>query len=153
MTAREIGKVSKPKFLSRTPGWLIVGSYAIAVLIFLVRHDMWRDEAQLWLISKASTSPWDLVMRTSHEIRPLGWFTICWLVSRVTSHKEVLKIINWLVSLAMATVVAYLLPMRREFQILFLGGFLILVGYSSISEDYMLGTLLLLLCVASVARG
>lgn len=137
---------------ARAVGWMIVAAYAIVTGFLLLRHDMWRDEAQLWLISKASTSPWDLAVRTSHEIRPLGWFMVCWLVSRFTANMEVLKVVNWLISIAMAATVVHLLPVRRMIQVLFLGGFLMLVGYSSVSEDYMLGTLLFLLCIVAVMR-
>ena len=133
-------------------GVAIVAAYATVVGLLLARHDAWRDEAQLWLIGVASDTPADLFRASHQEVRPLTWFMITWLLSRLTTDFRWLQVLNWLVSVGTAIVVVWYWPLRRLEQIAVLGGMLFLLGYATVSEDYMLGTLCLALVLAGLAR-
>jgi hypothetical protein len=133
-------------------GWAIVVAYAVTIAYMLSRHAMWRDEAQLWLIGASQSSLSDVWATMSQEIRPLTWVTITWLIGRVTSHFEILKVVTLVTAVATAWVIVFLLPLTRLIQVMMLTGMLFLVGYSVISVDYMLATLLLMLTTAAIVR-
>ena len=121
--------------------------YACITGVLAIRHTMWRDELQLWLLSSKSSNIGDLLSNTSHELRPLGYFLFCWVVSRFTANPEILKVTNWLISISLAYVVLFRIQVKEYVKVLFLFGFIPLIGYSHIAEDYMLSTLLFIILI------
>jgi predicted acylesterase/phospholipase RssA len=63
--------------LQRIPGNLwtlfVCGSYLAIVTWSLARHVLWRDEAQLWLVARASGSLPELLTNMTYENRPILW--------------------------------------------------------------------------------
>jgi hypothetical protein len=134
-------------------GWLILLGYSATVVWLVARHAMWRDEAQLWLLGASQSSLADVWASMDNEVRPLTWVTITWLLGRFTTDIEILKVVNLMVSVVTAWVIVFLLPLHRFQQLLMLSGMVLLLGYSVISEDYMLSTMLLMLTIAGMVRG
>jgi hypothetical protein len=122
--------------------WIAFASYAIITGVLSLRHTMWRDELQLWLVASKSSTFGELLKNISNENRPMGYFIFCWIVSRFTSNPEWLKLTNWLISIFMSYIVLFQLKIKNTIKILFLCGVIPLIGYSHIAQDYMLGTLL-----------
>ena len=127
--------------------WIAFSIYAIITGVLSLRHTMWRDELQLWLISYKSSTFAELLTNTSHENRPLGYFVLCWFISRFTSNPEILKLTNWLTAIALAYTVLFKIQIKKFTKIAFLFGLIPLIGYSHIAEDYMLGTFLFVLLI------
>jgi len=127
--------------------WIAFSIYAIVTGVLSLRHTMWRDELQLWLVGFKSSSFSDLIVNSSHDIHPMGYFIFTWIVSHLTSNPEALKVTNWVFSLAMAVTVLFGLKMKNRSRLFFLFGFIPLIGYSHIAEQYMLCTFLYLLLV------
>ena len=122
--------------------WIAFASYAIITGVLSLRHTMWRDELQLWLVASKSSTFGELLKNISNENRPMGYFIFCWIVSRFTSNPEWLKLTNWFISVFMSYIVLFQLKIKNTIKILFLCGVIPLIGYSHIAQDYMLGTLL-----------
>jgi hypothetical protein len=127
--------------------WIAFSIYAIITGILSLRHTMWRDELQLWLVASKSSTFSELFKNISNENRPMGYFMFCWIVSRFTSNPEWLKLTNWLISVFMSYIVLFELKIRNTVKILFLCGVIPLIGYSHIAQDYMLGTLLFIILI------
>ena len=144
---RETDK-SKTKFL-----WLLFSAYGLVTLVLTIRHAMWRDELYYFSLGKSSGSFLDLVENASTNPRPLGWTTISWVATKFVSSPDVLKYINWIFALGLGYTVLFRFPIRLLTKTSFMFGFLVLLGYSHIAEDYMLALLLsALLVVAYLER-
>ena len=126
----------------------IVLIYSLLSGYFLINHAMWRDELQLWLVASKSESLFELVANKEYEIRPYIWFLVCWVLSRFTQNPEVLKIFNFAVCISLAIVLLYRCKGSLVLRVGFLFGFLTLFGYSAISEEYLLGTLIFIIAVS-----
>lgn len=123
--------------------------YGAVVGWLLARHAMWRDEAQLWLVAHSSDSVFELIKNKEYEARPLTWFLICWLFSRLSDTPEILKFFNFCVSLGTAYLILYHFPISLLKRTLIVLTFPLLLGYAVISEDYMLGVFALaVFCIA-----
>lgn len=116
-------------------------------------HAMWRDELQLWLVASESDSFSALIANKEYEVRPYIWFLICWVLSRFTKNPEILKVFNFGVSIALASLLLYGFRKNMGLRIGFLFGFLTLFGYSAISQEYLLGTLIFLFSVFLLQKG
>ena len=127
--------------------WIAFAIYAIITGSLSWRHTMWRDELQLWLVGFKSSSFSDLIVNSSHDIHPMGYFIFTWIISHVSPNPEILKLTNWLLSLCMGWTVLFGLKLKNYLGILFIFGFIPLIGYSHIAEQYMLCTVLYLLLV------
>ena len=124
--------------------------YSLLSGYFLINHAMWRDELQLWLVASKSENLFELVANKQYEIRPYIWFLVCWILSRFTQNPEVLKIFNYAVCISLAIVSLYRCKGSLVLRIGFLFGFLTLFGYSAISEEYLLGTLIFIIAVSQI---
>ena len=105
---------------------------------------------QLWLVASKSENLFELVANKQYEIRPYIWFLVCWILSRFTQNPEVLKIFNYAVCSSLAIILLYRCKGSFVLRIGFLFGFLTLFGYSAISEEYLLGTLILIIAVSQI---
>jgi hypothetical protein len=58
-------------------GFVIVGWVTMACL-GIIYHEVWRDEAQAWLVAKSSGNFFDLLMRSSGEASGFVYYFILW---------------------------------------------------------------------------
>ena len=128
----------------------ILLTYSILCGFFLAKHAMWRDELQLWLVASKSENIFDLISNKEYEIRPYIWFLICWIMSRFSRNPEILKIFNFGVCISLASVLLFRCKSPLVLRTMFLFGFLALFGYSAISEEYLLGTLVFIIAVSQI---
>ena len=124
--------------------------YLLTSGYFLLKHVMWRDELQLWLVASKSNSFADLYQNKQYEIRPFLWFLICWVLSRFSKNPEILKIFNFAVAIALTWTLLFSSRKHRLIKAGFLFGFLPLFGYGAISQEYFLGTLVFLLAITFI---
>jgi hypothetical protein len=75
--------------LARVPAnvWTacVVSGYLLLVVPTLARHVLWRDEAQMWLVARASQDFSQLLANMSYENRPILWFLLVWPIARFSS--------------------------------------------------------------------
>jgi hypothetical protein len=130
--------------------WIAFAIYAMITGVLSLRHAMWRDELQLWLVGSKSNSLTELIQNKRYEIRPYIWFVICWCFSRFTSNPEILKLFNYLLSLCFAYILLFKFKQNLSIRVIFLFGFLPIFGYSVIAEQYMLGSLIFLILIRRI---
>ena len=129
---------------------LVILLYSVLCGFFIAKHAMWRDELQLWLVASKSENLIDLISNKEYEVRPYLWFLICWIMSRFSRNPEILKIFNFGVCIALATILLFRCKNSLILRIVFLFGFLMLFGYSAISEEYLFGTLIFIFAVSQI---
>ena len=118
------------------------GFLLLAVLVFfflglvlLLRHEMWQDEWQAWLLAKESLSLPELFRNLRYEGHPGLWHLGLYLVSRVTPDPLGMQLLHLLVATASVYVFLRYSPFTRLQKILFILGYFPFYEYAVISRN------------------
>jgi len=130
----------------------VVLGYCSVVLILLLRHELWQDEWQAWLIAKNSLSLPDLFRNLRYEGHPGLWHLGLFLVSRVTRNPLGMQLLHLLVAVSAVWVFLRYAPFTRLQKVLFILGYFPVYEYAAISRNYGLGVLGLFLYCALFCR-
>lgn len=117
--------------------------YAAALAAQLIDHAFWRDEAQAWLISRASASPLELRQNLRFEGHPPLWHLVLWPIARSSEDPELMKVLTFSIGCAFGVVVALGRAVPPLLRPALLAGFLPIFGYGVLSRPYLLGLLLM----------
>lgn len=124
------------------------------VLAGLVRHEMWRDELQAWLIARDSVSVPNLLFNLRYEAHPPLWHFLLFLISRVTSNPVFMQALHLCIATASIYIFARYSPFSRLQKALFAAGYFPFYEYAVISRCYALGVLLVFVfCALFPKRG
>ena len=127
----------------RILGLVLLVGYATAVGVQIVDHAMWRDEAQAWLIARASSGPVELWQNLRFEGHPPLWHLVIWPVARLSANVEAIKVVTFAITAVFAGLIALGSVVPSLLRPLLLAGFLPIFGYGVLSRPYMLGLVLL----------
>lgn len=112
-------------------------------LIGILNHAMWRDELNVWLIARDSSSIADLFYNIKYEGHPAVWYLCLYLLNQFTFNPVAMQMLH----LTIATVAIYIFakyaPFTKRQKILFCFGYLPFYEYLVISRNYAIGLLLL----------
>ncbi len=122
---------------------LLVG-FVIVSAIGLAHHEPWRDEWQIWMLVRDSTSLGDLFQKLRYETgHPFLWYLCLYFPSRLTRSVVALQGVHLAIAAATVYLVARWAPFTRWQKVLFTFGYFSLYEYCLISRNYGLGMLLL----------
>lgn len=141
--ARLLLPVERWNATGRTLSALLLVAYVAVIAVQLSTHDMWRDEAQAWLIARASGDLSELRANLRFEGHPPLWHLVIWPVAQLSANVELMKLVTFVVAVGFGALVALghlVPPLLRP---ILLAGFLPVFGYGVISRPYLLGLLLL----------
>lgn len=110
-------------------------------LILLLRHEMWQDEWQAWLMATASPSLPDLFRNLRYEGHPGLWHLGLFLISRITPSPRGMQLLHLLVATCSVYVFLKYSPFTWPEKILFIFGYFSFYEYAVISRNYGLGVL------------
>ena len=122
---------------------LLVGTYFVVTGIRLWRHEMWRDELEVWHQCLVSGSLLELYSNASHADFPLLWHLLVYPLSRVTENPAVMQFLHLLLATLAIGLVALRGPFGRRLLCLFCVGYYPFFEYAVISRPYVLGFLFL----------
>lgn len=125
--------------------------FAAVVCAGLWRHELWRDEAKAWLISRDSTSLLDAFHNRRYEGHPFLWYAMLYVASRVTRDPIAMQVVHGLTATAAAFTFLRFAPLGRWTRALFVAGVFPLYTYAVISRNYAVGLLLLFAMLALFA--
>ncbi len=118
----------------------------------ILNHEIWRDEAQAWLISRDSSSLVDLYTNTHYEGHPILWHACLFLIAQWTHNPFAMQLFH----LFVATGSAALIIKKSPFSILQKGllsfSYLLFYEYSIISRNYAIGIFFIFLFCVLYAR-
>jgi hypothetical protein len=127
----------------------------ILTLIFLAaagfvlsRHEIWRDEAQAWLLAKDSRSLDDLALRMKFDGHQALWYWGLFALSRFTASPAAMQILHLLIAAAAVFLFARFAPFPRAARILFAFSYYAFYEYGVISRNYGVGMLMLFFACA-----
>ncbi len=130
----------------------LVVLFFILGFLGILNHEIWRDEAQAWLIARDSSSLIDLYANTEYEGHPMLWHTCLFLIARWTHNPFAMQLFH----LFIATGSAALIVKKSPFSLLQKGllsfSYLLFYEYSIISRNYAIGIFLIFLFCALYAR-
>ncbi len=128
----------------------------ILTLIFLAaagfvlsRHEIWRDEAQAWLLAKDSRSLDDLALRIKFDGHQALWYWGLFAISRFTASPAGMQIWHLLIAAAAVFLFARFAPFPRAARILFAFSYYAFYEYGVISRNYGIGLLTLFFVCAA----
>ena len=109
----------------------------------MLRHELWRDEAQAWCIALQSRSIPELFYNMRYEMHPALWHLILFSITRVTHNPLFMQLVHvGIISGAVFLFTRYA-PFTRIQKILFTVGYFPLYEYGVISRSYSIVMLLL----------
>jgi hypothetical protein len=119
--------------------------FLLLFLVQLAHHQMWRDEINVFAIGQVSPTFGSLLYHVHYEGHPWLWYTLVWLLTRVTASPDSLKLLA-----AISGVTTYLLigvasPFRRVEKLLLFVNYFILFEYTVFARMYGLELAFLLL--------
>lgn len=141
--ARLLLPVERWSVTGRILSVLLLLAYVAVIAVQLSTHDIWRDEAQAWLIARASGDLSELRANLRFEGHPPLWHLVIWPAARLSANVELMKLVTFLVAVGFGAVVALGRVVPPLLRPILLAGFLPLFGYGVISRPYLLGLLLL----------
>ncbi len=134
--------VPAPRDTSRFAA-LLTALFCAAALAGAARHEIWRDEAQAWLLARDSATPWALLANMRYEGHPALWHLILWLLTRITHQVFAMQALHSGLAAVGVYVMARHAPLGRGQKILFAAGYFTLFEYGLIARGYVLGVGLL----------
>ncbi len=117
-----------------------------------LRHEMWRDELEIWLIARDSPDPASLLRNMGTEGHPALWYVLTWLLSRLTRAPAAIQALNVAIATAAAGLVARHAPASRWVRALVVLGYFPLYEFTVITRSYALELLLLAAFLARLSR-
>src|SRR5262245_52207321 len=124
--------------------------FAVACGLGMLRHEIWRDEFQAWLLAAESGSLPELFHNLRHDGHPALWYLLLFAISRVTGALWPMQVLHLAIAAASVFLFARNAPFSRRARALFAFGYFPLFEYGVISRSYSLG-LLFVLAFASLA--
>jgi hypothetical protein len=118
----------------------------------LLLHELWRDEAWLWIVATGSRSLADLQHDLSRSGQGYLFPLLCWMVARVWSSPYALQLLNLVIVVAAAYVVGRWAPLRRAECTLLVLGYYACYEYAVLSRHYGLGMLLVFAACAALRQ-
>jgi hypothetical protein len=65
--------------------------YLVVVLVSVARHELWRDELQVWMVAKHSLSLPHLFVNKVYDAHPSLWYLTVYFVTRFTARPNAAK--------------------------------------------------------------
>jgi hypothetical protein len=112
------------------------------------RHEIWRDEAQAWLLAKESRSLDDLALRIKFDGHPAAWYWGLFILTRFTSSPRAMQLWHLLLAAAAVFLFARFAPFPWTARALFPFGYFAFYEYGVIARNYAIGALALFLFCA-----
>ena len=131
---------------------LLTAAFVVLTVPRLLLHEVWRDEAWLWLVVRESRSLGDLFELLTRSGQGYLFPVLCWLAGQVWDSPRAMQLIHLLLAAGAVFAFARWAPFIRRERVLFLLGYLPFYEYAVISRHYAAGALLLWLACASAGR-
>jgi len=124
-------------------GFLVpaVLAFLSLALVVLLRHEMWQDEWQAWLLATGSPTLPDLFRNLRYEGHPCLWYLALFGVGRLTHSPLGIQLLHLVVATSSVYLICQYSPFSRLQKILFIFGYFPFYEYAAISRNYALGVL------------
>ena len=106
-------------------GIIVLAAFGILTLIGALRHELWFDEAQAWLIARDNDIA-GIFKQLNFEGHPPLWYLILFIFTRLGCSCSVIPLISWAVMLVSAVVIMRKAPFSTfvKSAVILSGGFI-----------------------------
>lgn len=133
--------------------WAMTALFVAVTVPRLWLHELWRDEAWLWLVARESDSLRALAEPLGRSGQGYLFPLLCFAVSRAVASWRAMQALNLAIAAAACHLFARRAPLSRPQRALFVLGYFPAWEYAVLSRHYALGMLLAwLACAATAAR-
>ncbi|NOY57734.1 MAG: hypothetical protein GXO75_02215 [Calditrichaeota bacterium] len=145
-------KIKKDAPSNKHYEWFLLAGFFSFVLAIMLKHEMWRDELQAWMLAKASHSLPQLFHIMQFERHPRLWHSCLFVISRFTGDPRAMQVFH--LSIAVTTIFVFLKysPFSKWIKALFVFGYFPLYEYAVISRNYAFGILFVVIFMALYPR-
>lgn len=112
--------------------------------ILLIGHEMWRDEANVWLIARDMT-PWQLLGEIKYQGHPCLWYLIAMPFAKLGFPFQTLSVLSFLIMAIAAAVLCYKGPFHPVTKAVALLSPMMTYYYPVVARNYCLVACLLIL--------
>lgn len=137
MSAKEkVSKIAPPVIFAV---WLIFNG------ILLARHELWRDEANVWLMARELT-PWELLGEIKYQGHPCLWYLLVMPFAKAGLPFKTIGILSLSIMSLAAVIFLKKAPISLPIKGICLFSPIFTYFYSDIARNYCLIAILLFLC-------
>jgi len=112
--------------------------FAALAAFLIVRHEMWRDEIQTWLLVRDVGSFGELLSHLKNELHPFLWYALVYPLKFITKNPEIIKPLHLLIGCTTVYLFCRYAPFSRLNKLLFIFGYFPFFEYGVIARDYAL---------------
>jgi hypothetical protein len=112
--------------------------FITAAAFLIVRHEMWGDEIQAWLLIKDVGSFKELLGHLRQELHPLLWYALIYPLKFITKNPEIMKPLHLLIGCTTVYLFCRYAPFSRFNKVLFIFGYFPFFEYGIIARNYSL---------------
>ena len=117
----------------------------------MYHHELWRDETQAWMLTKASNSLAQLMSHLQYEGHPAMWNFILWPFTYFDD-PEWIKVPHYLLAISTCAIIMWAAPFPRWVNLLLVFGYFFFFEYGVISRDYQIGIIGIIGFLATLPR-
>lgn len=130
----------------------VVGAFLLVTVPVMLRHEMWRDETQAWLLVRDVGSLGALFHELRYEGHPALWYLLLGPLARAGLGAGAMQWLSLTCGALSVYVVARLAPFSRVARTLFAFGYFVAYGYTIVARSYSLEMLLWIVLIAMIAE-
>jgi hypothetical protein len=108
----------------------------------LIRHVLWRDELQAYMLGAASATPLELFAKLKYEGHPGLWHLLLWVLTRFSTDPVWMQVAHLAIALGVWVLIWRLSPFGTIEKFLLLLSYYLFWEYFIVSRSYALGVLL-----------
>ncbi|MCX6811894.1 MAG: hypothetical protein NT039_04345 [Candidatus Berkelbacteria bacterium] len=134
----------KKKLLRYFP-FLITFIFLGLSLFNILHHELWRDEMQAWMIARDSHSLIELFKAVRFEGHPGLWYLFLFIITRFTTNPLFMQLLHIIIASISVYLFSRFSPFNLLNKFLFSFGYFAFFEYATISRNYALGVLFLII--------
>lgn len=123
--------------------WLLLALYTLFLGVVTVRHQLWSDEMQMWLIARDNPSLAGLFHSMSIEPHPALWYLLLDVVARISWNPSGMQFVNFAFAITEAWLILSARKLHWSVRVLAIFSFFVFHNYAVVARNYMLALLLL----------
>lgn len=136
---RSIGKVKG--LFHQYLGWntLVVLGFGVFALLGILRHELWEDELQAWMLARDSNSILHLFQNMRYEGHPALWHVLLLGLTKLGHNPLLMQLLSWLIGVGSACCINYFSPLPRIQKLTLTFSYFLFYEYTIVSRSYGLG--------------
>lgn len=140
------------KTLGHSAAGILFLGLAIFEIVRTLRHAMWRDELQAFMLASNSATLTELFGNLKYEGHPALWHLLLWGISAWTADPFAMQVLHAAIAVSIWLLIYFFSPFSILEKFLILASYFLFYEYFIISRSYALMTLLGFAYVVVTAR-